>query len=302
MRNLMPEPPLHLAVFGDTHGHLRLMFQLCRLWQRQQGVHLDGILQCGDLGFFPDLTRLDKATRRFADRDPEELGFAYYFRLPEPTSQDSLLHSTLGGDAESLDTVRCPVIFCHGNHEDFRELERVTSGAAMTSVDAFGRLFFLRSGEMTELHGLRVGAVGGAPELPDEEASPVLGKHVSERAVARLRRQTFDVLLTHGSARGLGGETDRWGSTLLRELIEGCQPAYHFYGHHRDPIPAANVGRTHCVWLNDVNFRRERHGQQGQIEHGCMGMLRWKSSEDHAFAIIDEPWFRQVSAATWRHR
>ena len=27
-------PERAIAVFGDTHGHLRLMFQLCRLWQR----------------------------------------------------------------------------------------------------------------------------------------------------------------------------------------------------------------------------------------------------------------------------
>ena len=65
----MSERALHIAVIGDVHGHLRLMFQLCRLWQVQTGVHLDLVLQCGDLGFFPDPARLDKATQRFRWRE-----------------------------------------------------------------------------------------------------------------------------------------------------------------------------------------------------------------------------------------
>ena len=40
------------------------------LWQLRHKRHLDGILQCGDLGYFPDLSRIDDATRRFADEDP----------------------------------------------------------------------------------------------------------------------------------------------------------------------------------------------------------------------------------------
>jgi hypothetical protein len=39
-----PNCKRHFAVFGDTHGHLRLMFRLCRLWQIQHRVFLDGIL------------------------------------------------------------------------------------------------------------------------------------------------------------------------------------------------------------------------------------------------------------------
>lgn len=73
-------PVRRLAVFGDLHGHVRLMYQLCRLWQMNHGVKLDGILQCGDLGFYPDPKAIDKATQRYASRDPEELGFGYVAR------------------------------------------------------------------------------------------------------------------------------------------------------------------------------------------------------------------------------
>ena len=73
----------HIAIFGDAHGHLRLLFQLCRLWQLEHKTHLDGIIVCGDLGFFPDVSRLDKATRRFALKDPVEIEIGQRLGLRE---------------------------------------------------------------------------------------------------------------------------------------------------------------------------------------------------------------------------
>jgi hypothetical protein len=292
----------HIAVCGDAHGHLRLMFQLCRLWQLDHGVHLDGILQCGDLGFYPDLSRLDRATRNYAKRDPEELGFAEYLALPKPLKRDKLLAQTLNGDPDDLNTVRCPVIFCHGNHEDFELLAQTTSNAPLAFVDVFQRIYYLRSGEVTELAGLRIAALGGAPEVEAKELSPPLGKYVSPQAANRLQRQDFDVLLSHGSPIGIGGQSDQWGSSLIREVVHLASPAYHFYAHHAQPIAPAKIGRTSCTWFNDVNFQRGRHGRfYGQVEFGCMGVLTWRGPDDHDLAVIDEPWFRQLTANTWRH-
>lgn len=291
----------YIAVFGDTHGHLRLMFQLCRLWQRHAGRHLDGILQCGDLGFFPDTTRLDKATKKFARNDQEELGFAEYFALPAPVQSDSVLDATLNGDPDSLETVRAPVVFCHGNHEDFSALEAVTCGAVLSSVDVFERLYFLRSGETADVAGICVGAIGGAPES-DRCGDEITGKYVSKRAINRLRKAEFDVLMTHGGPRGAGGETDQWGSQWIRELIDLKQPAFHVYGHHSTRIASAAIGQTTSIWLNDTNFRKTREGlYNGPVEHGCMAVLRWRDRQDSSLEVINTRWFRQVTGATWRH-
>jgi hypothetical protein len=292
----------NIAIFGDTHGHLRLMFQLCRLWQLDHGTHLDAILQCGDLGFYPNLSRLDRATRNYAKRDPEELGFAEYFALPKPLKRDKLLDRTLNGTPDDLNTVSCPVIFCHGNHEDFELLAQTTCNAALAFVDAFQRIHYLRSGEVTELAGLRVAALGGAPEVEGKDPSPPLGKYVSRQAANRLHRQEFDVLLSHGSPIGVGGDSNQWGSELIREVTHRCSPAYHFYAHHTRPIPQAKIGRTNCTWFNDVNFQRGRHGRfDGQVEAGCMGVLTWHGPDEHELVVIDEPWFHQPTAATWRY-
>lgn len=292
----------HLAVFGDPHGHFRLMFELCRRWQLANGVHLDGIFVCGDIGYFPDISKLDKATKRFAERDPEELGIAEFFRLPQPLSNDPLLEETLLGPPDELATVRCDVKCCHGNHEDFDELAKVTGNSALASIDFFDRLYLLRSGEVTEFAGIKVGALGGAPETEDSE-DELLGKNVSRRGAHRLKKQSIDILLTHGSPIAIGGESEQWGSVLIRDVIETCQPAYNFFGHHRSPIAPANIHRTQCIWFNDVNFQPVRSQKHlGPLEPGCMGILKWTDQEKHTLQVIDDRWFCALTGANWRHR
>jgi len=290
-----------IAVFGDTHGHLRLMFQLCRLWQCNHGVHLSGVLQCGDLGFFPDPEALDRATRRFARKDPEELGFARFFRRPEPLERDVLLEQTLLGSKDDLNTVRCPVIWCHGNHEDFQELERLTGKTAVTPVDVYERLCLLRSGCVTEVAGVRVGALGGGQE-PDGVDDQDYGleepwKWVSARGCDRIRGQSFDVLLTHVGPRGIGGERNALGSRRIREVVAQCRPRYHFFAHHSRPVPPVQIGHTQCFWLNDVHFERHK-GRYQQLHDRCMGILSWNDASEQVFAYVGEPWLRTL---TWNN-
>jgi hypothetical protein len=85
------------------------------LWQLKHNRWLDGVLQCGDLGFFPDMTQIDKATRRFYKRDPEEMGFARFFSPFGFRETDALLEQTLCGPSDSLETVTAPVYWCHGS-------------------------------------------------------------------------------------------------------------------------------------------------------------------------------------------
>jgi hypothetical protein len=69
---------LHIAVLGDLHGHFTLAYRVLKRWEREHSLTLDLVLQVGDLGAFPPPFRLDKATKRFAEHDSDELGFAVY--------------------------------------------------------------------------------------------------------------------------------------------------------------------------------------------------------------------------------
>ena len=60
--------PATYLVFGDLHGRVLPAFKLAQAWSREHGVALAGLLQVGDLGYFPDPSRFDKATKRRATR------------------------------------------------------------------------------------------------------------------------------------------------------------------------------------------------------------------------------------------
>src|SRR4051812_18591367 len=143
-------------IFGDLHGRILPAFRLALRWEREHGLRLAGLLQVGDLGYFPDLARLDKATARQAAADPLELGTHL---IAEPNREaDAVFHGEAGPPP--------PLWFTAGNHEDFLALsERDRDGgrrAASFAVDAYGFVRCLRDGRVETLPGpLWVGSVWG---------------------------------------------------------------------------------------------------------------------------------------------
>src|SRR5215213_936056 len=97
---------MNIAIFADIHGRILLCFKLCARWERETGEQIDLVLQAGDLGAYPDLQRLDRATIKHARTDPSELGFATSFA------------EWHGEIAEVLSNTSFPLIFVRGNHED----------------------------------------------------------------------------------------------------------------------------------------------------------------------------------------
>src|SRR4051812_37952589 len=143
-------------IFGDLHGRILPAFRLALRWEREHGVRLDGLLQVGDLGYFPDLARLDRATARHAADDPLELGTCL---VVQPNPEADEVFQGGGGPPPNL-------WFTAGNHEDFLALaERERDGgrrAVSFAVDAYGYVRCLRDGRVETLPGpLRVGALWG---------------------------------------------------------------------------------------------------------------------------------------------
>ena len=297
-----------IAVFGDTHGHLRLLLQLCRLWQMHNGIHLDAVLQCGDFGYFPDLANLDKATRRHARLDPEESAFARYFASPKPPGVDPLVKHILASPFESLERLRCPVHWCHGNHEDFAALERLSVGSdradAAPSVDAFGVFRLLRPGTVHNIEGLLVAALGGGPEheyqgIPTERSELI--KTIHPTAAGRLEDLDFQVLLTHCGPSDIVAGVGETGSRHIEKIVWFRQPAYHFYSHHGKAVAPATVGKTKSVWLADVNFEKSKKGMHpfGALEDGCMALLSWEDPDRHEMEIVRQPWMKRLTWFSW---
>lgn len=285
---------MNIAVFADVHGRILLALKLCARWQRETGEQLDLILQAGDLGTFPDLARADSATKRHAERDPSELGFLEYFVTPHPRVE------------RVLEELRCDLIYVRGNHEDHEWLDHLEqqASAPIFPVDPYQRLWCLKTGVpyTFEANGEHITILGvgriGAPPDPKRE-KPTYIQPYERKRLNRLTDVSFDVLLTHDSARNQ--IFDGSGIEEIGLLIDLYQPSYHFFGHYdmmRLTQKSAN-GVTQQEKLVDLIW--DRHDRGHALEADSMGLLRWHSREQQSFEVIDAPWLREYTPHIWTH-
>jgi hypothetical protein len=296
---------MKVALFSDVHGRLRVALHMLRCWQVQHQAMLDAALIAGDLGCFPDVSRLDDATRRWIERDPEEGGFAEYF--VHPKSEIEAMFNGLP-DRGEFSTVRCPVLFVAGNHEDFEHLNGCrASGPAVGlpehtfPVDCYGRIHCIDNGHIIEIEGqdgtrLRIAGLWGVETAPDHTP-----KKISRRAADQLISQgegSFDLLLTHDAPNHsyLGHRASR----TISDVLELCRPPLHVFGHAHpvngqheffaDPIP------THSWIFEDVCFGKACNGN---LEN-AMGLLTWDGREKKIELVVDD-WLAQMRHRSWPH-
>jgi len=186
-----------IAIFSDVHGRAQLCFKLCTRWQQETGEQIDLILQAGDLGAFFSEVSLDRATRRYAQSDPSELGFLHNFVQYDPLIE------------KDLAKISCNLVFVRGNHEDhvwLDQLEQKVEGPTFP-VDAYKRIYCLRTGISyvfqrgdEQLCVLGVGRIGARDNEEDLQQAKYIQRYESERIV-ELGNVTVDVLLTHDAPR-----------------------------------------------------------------------------------------------------
>lgn len=279
-------------IFGDLHGRILPAFALALRWERDHGVRLDGLLQVGDLGYFPDPSRLDKATARHAAKDPLELG-TFLLVATNPEADRFLL----GSDGPAP-----PLWFTAGNHEDFIALAELEQGAghraSSFAADAYGLVRGIRDGRIEELPGsLRVGALWGIDDkAPNARRGTPERARIRASAVTALGAASFDVLLSHDGPRDavLPGS----GSEGIGLLIERVRPSFAFfghYGHHFGQVGDPD-GRARVYQLAGFELRR----RGGCAEAGSVGLLSWEDGAG-AFEYLDESWLRGFTRHNWRH-
>jgi hypothetical protein len=279
-------------VFGDLHGRILPAFRLALAWQRAHAERLTGLLQVGDLGYFPDVTRLDKATRRHAERDPMELG-AQLIAVRSREADAVFAEPDL---AEAL-------WFTCGNHEDYVGLEQLRHGAGATDfdfpVDYYGRVRCLRDGAVGELPGgLRVGALWGIDgQAPNARRHAPQAGRIRERSATELAYASFDVLLTHESPRD--AMVPESGSEEITTVLRRARPAFHFFGHYHGPgrLHLCDFRPTQVFHLHGLELR----GPGGTAEEGSVGVLRWADGAGR-FEYLDPAWLRTFTRHNWNHR
>jgi hypothetical protein len=276
-------------VFGDLHGRVLPAFKLAQAWSREHGVALAGLLQVGDLGYFPDLSRLDKATKRHAEKDALEAGV----RLVAEPSEEA--------DAIFADE-HCPktMWFTAGNHEDYELLKEweggAGRGAASFAVDAYGKVRCVRDGHVAELPGgLRVGALWGIDDrAPRARERIPAGGRIRRRSATALSGAHIDVLLTHESPRD--AVLADHGSEDVGSIIRLARPAFAFFGHYHGigSRVEGDFGDTHVYHLSHLELR-------SRAEEGSVGVLTWNGAGGD-FSYLDPDWLRTVTRHNWKHR
>lgn len=277
-------------VFGDLHGRVLPAFRLATCWAKDHATPVAGLLQVGDLGYFPDPAKMDKATIRHAKDDPLELGVLDVVTL------------TQTADAV-FDDPHCPpgLWFTAGNHEDFDELEQLASWNRDPDfvVDHYCMVRCVKDGHIARLSGgLRVGAIWGVDGESDNRRTNLPWRgYIQERAVTKLRAEPFDVLLCHDAP--LDAKRIGYGSELLAHLLHRARPRFAFLGHYKGAGARVlkDYGGTEVYHMAGFELRT----RDGTPEPGSVGVLTWGDSGGR-FEYLDGEWMKTFSRHNWKWR
>lgn len=283
---------MRIAVVGDVHGHLALLYAILGRWRRETGNPIHLILQVGDLGAYGAESTLDRATRRHAESDPEELGFAEFAGASPP--------------ATLLDP-RPPLVFIPGNHEDFELLDRAEAESARDTADypvvEDGRILALKSGRVWRFEHegqlLKVAGVSGIEgrghKKPVHQRVHLVEAHALE--LAERGAGAADIVITHERPSLAAGNFrhDLGGSLALTLLLESLQPRLAFFGHYDRP-GEWQVGRTQVFGLTGCGY--EQRGA-GPVKRRGIVIVEWG---EHGPTVewLEPDWLAGVRLGDWK--
>jgi Icc-related predicted phosphoesterase len=212
------------CVAGDVHGKISLLYQKVLAFEDRLNVRFDGLLQVGDFGIWPDLSKIDNSTKINS--------------FGKPASEQS------GDFAEwwaAKREVPIPTLFVKGNHEDFDflyERKRQKKGL-LPGLRCLPNGEVWRWGPAWEK--IRVAGVGGCYGFNDyvmksEELTGRMRRHFTFEEVRRLRvlcEGQIDVLLLHDAPEAMDfGYAYPHRAEGLDDLIRATKPKVVFCGHH----------------------------------------------------------------------
>lgn len=280
---------MKIALFSDIHGKILLPFKLVDLYQKETGNTIDFILQCGDMGAYPIIENLDKATIKHAQYDRDELGFHDDFTK---TNQEIKAF---------LDQLNINMICVRGNHEDhdfLDNLEKENSQNSLFPIDIYSRVFVCKSGlpqkletqnEVLTFVGIgRIGDRKGRTEkrfIQDYERKEI--KKILKT------KDPFDILITHDKD---GSGDQGYGMTEIREALDNVIFHYHFYGHTGEPFKQETYsnGITQSIKIKELEFN-----ETGILEKGCMLILT-KENGELSIEIVDQKLTNKMTKFNWK--
>lgn len=281
---------MKVAIFADLHGRLLLAFKLVERYQRETGANIDLILQCGDVGIFPELEHLDRATLRHSSRDRSELGFHDFFVTPHPKVEAVLKKLT------------CDMVCVRGNHEDHEfldQLEAVHPDSSLFPVDCYERVFVCKSGHLQQfetqdaiLNYIGIGRVG---DRKNRDHPPFIQAY-ERRAIRKTtsERPSIEVLISHDVPVDM---TDPgYGMKELRPVLDELRPSFHFYGHTGAPFSETldHNRVTKSVKVAELEFKRK-----DLLADGVMLILTIEDDTTPMIEVVEAAWLKEYTKNNW---
>jgi Icc-related predicted phosphoesterase len=219
---------MNIAIFGDVHGEIKFLYSSVKAWQREYKRTIDLILQVGDFGIYEDLANVDGNTRRKLAENPA--GGDLYEVL-----HDEGLFEKMTSGVDEFSTVKAPLIFIDGNHDDHRYLDRLKGETDDNLVPLNSKISYLKDclpvgfydalGDRVTVAGL--GGIDPTHRPKKAHRDPNIAFTTDETTEA-LQCTGVDIFLTHMYPSQVRPD----GSEEVSELISLMQPRYHFCGHH----------------------------------------------------------------------
>lgn len=280
---------MRVALFSDIHGKILLPFKLVDLYQKETGNKIDFILQCGDIGAYPNLENLDKATIKHAQYDRDELGFFDDF-----TKENQEIKSF-------LDHLNINMICVRGNHEDhdfLDHLEKENLQNSLFPIDIYKKVFVCKSGLKQELvienEVLTFVGIGRIGDRKGRSEKRFIQDYERTEIKKLLKtKDIFDVLITHD--KDDSGQRG-YGMSEIRTVLDQVIFHYHFYGHTGEPFKQETDfnGITQSVKIKELEFN-----ESGILEKGCM-IIVIKENGKLDLEIVDQKLTNKMTKFNWK--
>lgn len=280
---------MRVAIFSDIHGKFLLPFKLVDLYQKETGNKIDFILQCGDMGAYPDIENLDKATKRHAQYDRDELGFYDDFTKINQSIKTF------------LDELNIIMICVRGNHEDHDFLDNLENESlenSLFSIDVYEKVFVCKSGlkqivytDDEELSFVGIGRIGDRKGRTEKQFIQDYERKVIKKLLKT--KDIFDILITHDKE---GSSQRGYGMAEIREVLDNVIFHYHFYGHTGEPFTQETDfnGITQSIKIKELEFN-----ETGILEKGCMLILTKENGELN-LEIVDQKMTNKLTKYNWK--
>jgi len=253
---------MKVCVAGDVHGQLMRFYDNVASFERELGFEFDCVLQVGDLGVWPDVKKMDAASRRHGDMGAFSIWHKANHAAPRRT------------------------FFIKGNHDDGAWLdERWPDRTAVLPEMIYvpnGRSTLIGDGAGSP----SIGAIGGcySPKsyaLRRDDQRP--HRHYLREEIERLMiNEPIDILLTHEPPEGVEVGSGRISIGLgIAELIQGKKPKICFTGHiHRSY--QMQLDGVRCVGLPAIGMQKHLMAIEiDDLTHEVKISAEWPTKRGH---------------------